>query len=336
VNALLRSLVLRSPRSVERWNRAAVRREVLANGPRVARLRENFAQVLGDPPERVERHVEEFLLNSRRDGPAVLRYEAMSGAQLRAYCKSEIATVGREHFDAAAASPRPIVLFTPHFGNYALAAVWLALELEGRKQVLYFYDPPERNPFATRLRGLLEKVGAGAEGIHNDRGAVLKALKGLRRGALLTMMPDIYHFERATTFVPMFGRFAYMMPGTAFFALKADAVLLPLHCHYDPSGATEFRFDAPLEPARTGDADEDIYRTSAAIAATMETHIRENPGLWAYCESLPARFAGLTRPVGGEAWESGWRFLEARHVAAYPETAPGFAAFDRARAEKSA
>ena len=317
------------PILTQRLAARSARAEVRRSSARVAAVRANLRRIFPDAAEeRVETWVADLFGYGYRNRLEVRGYDAMSAAQLRAHCRSSVTVRGAEHLEVALAAPNPIVLFTPHFGNYALGAVWLALAVEGRKPLLYFYDPPERNPFAPVLRRLLDKLGCNAEAIHNDRTAVRKALKGLRSGAVLTMMPDVFQYDRASLYVPMFGHFTMAMPGTAFFALKSDATLLPFYCHREPSGDV-FRFDAPLALERTGNDLDDQYRLTARVVANMEQHITEQPALWAYWETIFDRLAPVARlPRDGETWEDRFRDLGTMMIAQHRGPAGFFARFE--------
>jgi KDO2-lipid IV(A) lauroyltransferase len=233
-----------------------------------------------------------------------LELDYVPPAELRAFVEQRISWRGLEHFDAALDGPEAVILYTPHYGHFAIACLSLVLRAVPKKTVGMFFNPPEKNPYAPRMRRLIENLGLPAQALYNDRGGLLKAFRILQKGGVIGLMPDVYDYEAGTIFVPFFGRFTHAMPGSAFLAQKYNARLLPLYCHRVARGRYEIAFDAPLPLATGGDLEGNVWQTTAAIHANMEAHLRAAPEEWMYWDAFLRRiYPGVTVPRDRAEWD---------------------------------
>jgi|GEM_PF-5822247 len=274
------------------------------------RLRKNFAFAL---PHLREAEVEALV---RRHWRARFQSEfervqlnGMPREQLRRYCLERVEIEGAEHLRAACESPDPLILFTPHFGSFAVACLRAILDVEQHKTISLFYDPPEVNPTTAVYRPLIERLGCNSKVLLNDRTAVLKGLRALKNGNALGIMPDVYSYNLGMMFVPFFGRLAVAMGGTAYFALKSNARLIPAYCRRSARGRFVLQYGAPIELSRTGDFGRDVFNTTARIFANIQETLTALPEHWIYWDTFFERFAfapevGLPRE--GESWAEGF------------------------------
>jgi KDO2-lipid IV(A) lauroyltransferase len=275
-----------------------------------ARLRQNFAFAL---PHLTERGVEDLV---KRHWRARFQSEfervqlnGMPREQLKRYCLTHVEVEGEEHVRAACESPDPLILFTPHFGSFAAACLRGILDVEQHKTLSLFYDPPEVNPTTAVYRPLIERLGCNSKVLLNDRTAVLKGLRALKNGGALGIMPDVYSYNLGMMFVPFFGRLAVAMGGTAYFALKSNARLIPAYCHRRRRGRFVLQYGAPIELSRTGDFGRDVYNTTARIFANIQEQLTALPEHWIYWDTFYERFAfapDVRLPREGESWAEGF------------------------------
>ena len=80
--------------------------------------------------------------------------------------------------------------------------------------------------------------------------------------------------------VPFFNRPAMTAPAAAQFALKYDAVLVPLQVIRLDGVRFKFIVHKPLETPKTGDVQADILTIMTEVNRHMEQWIRQNPGQW--------------------------------------------------------
>jgi len=236
-----------------------------------------------------------------------IQLNGMPQRELLEYCRTRVEVAGEENLRAARESTQPVIFFTPHYGSFAIAVMRVIMDIEQHKTLSLFYDPPDVNPTTTIYQGLIERLGCNTKILFNDKTAVLKGLRALKHGNALGIMPDVYDFNMGMMYVPFFGRLAVAMGGTAFFALKSNALLIPLYCQRSSRGQFTLTYDAPVELSRTGNFNEDIYLTTARIFKRIEEQLRAAPEHWIYWESLHERFSyggQIALPQDTTTWES--------------------------------
>ena len=269
-------------------------------------LKHNFSLAF---PHLSEKEVSE-LVNKHRRATFQSEYERklldlMPGPQLRDLCMNRVEVEGMEHLRTACESPQPVVLFTPHYGSFAVGVMRAALDIAPHKQFSVFYDSPEKNPTTYIYKGLLDRLEVGTRILYNDRTAILAGARALKKGGVLGIMPDVYEYNLGLMYVPFFGGLTVTMGGTAFFALKANACLLPGYCVRTRRRHFRLRYDAPIELSRTGNLSEDIYQTTVRIFANMEAQFTAAPEHWVYWDRFSTRMScdlKIRLPRGTEAW----------------------------------
>jgi KDO2-lipid IV(A) lauroyltransferase len=213
-----------------------------------------------------------------------------SPEERRRYLETHVELRGVEHYRAACESPDPLVFFTPHYGEYLIGCLRGVMELSRFKRVSIFYDPPEKNPVTSTYRRLIESLDCDVNVLYNDKSAVLKGLRALRGGNALALMPDVYEVNSGAMCVPFFGRLMVAMGGTAFFALKGKARLLPSYCYRRGASRFVLQVDEEIEVSGTGDFSEDLYRTTVNIFKSIERQLGDLPEHWVYWNSLRDRY----------------------------------------------
>lgn len=295
------------------------------NADETERLKHNFSLAF---PDRSDEELRALVRKHRRS-TFQSEFErqqlvVMPGAQLRDFCMKNVELEGEEHFREACESPDPVVLFTPHYGSFAVGTMRAALDIAPHKQFSLFYDAPEKNPTTHIYKGLVDRLDAGTKVLYNDRTAILGGTRALRKGGVLGIMPDVYEYNLGLMYVPFFGSLTIAMGGTAFFALKANARLLPGYCWRRSRGRFILRYYAPIELSRTGNLGEDIYHTTVRIFANMQTQFTEAPEHWVYWDRFGERMGNelqgkLPRP--GESWAE--QFTKLRRAVATEQSAMG-------------
>jgi KDO2-lipid IV(A) lauroyltransferase len=288
-------------------------------------LRQNFALAF---PHFSAKEVRELILRYRRatfqSEYERLQLNMMPAAQLRDFCMKRVEIEGIEHFRAACESPEPVVLFTSHYGSFAVGTMRAALDIAPHKQFSVFYDSPEKNPTTTIYKGLIDRLDAGTKILYNDRTAILGGTRALRKGGVLGIMPDVYEYNLGLMYVPFFGGLTVAMGGTAFFALKAKARLLPAYCWRRKSGKFVLRYDAPIELSSTGDLGEDIYHTTVRIFANLQKQFTAAPEHWIYWDRFSTRMSYDLEgklPNGNESWAE--QFTKLRRAIATEQSTLG-------------
>lgn len=216
---------------------------------------------------------------------------ALSVDKLNDFLDRHVEVEGREHLDAVMTSAAPVIFVTPHYGNFPAGCLKLIKEIGHRKTVNAFYNPPSTNRSSEGFEDLFKRLGYGFNALFNDETAVLKALRVLKRGEALTMMPDVFDITGHVLYVPFFGRLVPAMAGTALFALKGRATVIVGYNCPGPGLASTLKLGAPLEYVRTGDLETDVAGLTAAIFRELEAQIRAAPEHWIYLPKLESLLA---------------------------------------------
>ena len=198
--------------------------------------------------------------------------------------RARMTITGAEHFRAAMAQGRGVVLLGAHFA--CLDIVSRSLADLGRIDVMYRHN---KNPVLDWLqvrgrrhyhRGVIER---------GDTRAVLRTLKSARA---LWYAADQDYGPKHSVFAPFFGIEAATITATARFAAlnKSPVLLISQHRDYE-SRHWNIRFSPSLEGFPSGDDRQDAIR----INQTLEQEIRKHPEQYLW---LHRRFK--TRPAGAK------------------------------------
>lgn len=224
---------------------AAQRREILAG------MWDNLGRVMGEYP-----HL-----------PALRRVEARRA--------DRIIVDGAEHFEAAQADGRPVIMALAHYGNWEAGPI-----VATRHGVpLSVFVRPLNNRLVDRLvRGvrlslgseLLEKRMAG-----ND---ARRALGILRNGGVLGVMVD----QRYTggLKVPFIGHDALTSPAAVEMAYHFNCALLPMRVERTRGARYRAVVEPPLDIPRTGDRKADVEEGMIRLNRVVEGWIRARPEQW--------------------------------------------------------
>lgn len=187
---------------------------------------------------------------------------------------NRLEVVGREHFDAARASGRGVLLLGMHFDTIDISAHLLSCAIGPRFNVVY---RPHDNP-------LLDRVIRRGRGRHLDKSLDRRDVRGmvraLRAGEVVWYAPDQDFGVRHSVFVPFFGVPAATITATARVARMGEALVVPLAQSRQPGGRYRLEFGPALEGFPSGDDIADARRINEVI----EHYVRKEPGqyLWVH------------------------------------------------------
>ena len=142
-----------------------------------------------------------------------------------------------DHTDYTAAqpiidSPTGVIVAIPHHAHYILSMTALAGRLGKHRPVNVFYGQPathKGNEVFDRMHEVLfSPLASGVDIMHDNRQGLAKAIKGLKNGEIVVIMPDAFQDEDATMMVPFLGRLMNTMLGTAILARKTGSWILPV------------------------------------------------------------------------------------------------------------
>lgn len=205
---------------------------------------------------------------------------------------------GVEHFDAALAAGRGVIIAAPHYGNWELLNQWLA----ARTPLAILYKAPESaigEAFLNRVRAAHADPDAPERvtQVRADASAVRQLWRLLKDGGVVGILPDQQPKAGDGEFAPFFGVQALTMTLLGRLAERTGATVLLAWCERidgPADGAPAFALH--IEPAPAGIADADPARGVVALNAVVERVARRAPAQyqWTY-----KRYS-LRPPVAGE------------------------------------
>lgn len=180
-----------------------------------------------------------------------------------------VEVVGREHLEEAVARGRGVILASTHIGNWELAAVVLAhwgytLHAVAGVQLNRWLSPAVRD---TKAELAIHTVS------HED--GYRKLVRALEHNDLVALMVDGDLYQHGVQ-VEFFGREMRWPAGAGVLAQRMGALVICGYCERLGSG----RFRIVIEPALDPAAFPSTMALNAAIAGTVERHIREHIDQW--------------------------------------------------------
>lgn len=182
---------------------------------------------------------------------------------------------GHEHLDAALAPGNGVLLVTPHFGNWDLAAAVTVGRGYRMVALADRFTPPDVDQLVRLGRN---RVGMGV--VTLEQGALRRTVALLRRNVVVGVLADRPQPDGGVE-IDFFGRPAWLPTGPARFALRTGATLLFGYVGRRPGDRTFFGGYRPITvPPLIGDESADIRALTQAIARAMENLLRQYPDQW--------------------------------------------------------
>ena len=168
---------------------------------------------------------------------------------------------------------RGVLLLGIHMSNFDLGILSLGAH-NLPIQVLSLANPTAGFRVFNRLRA---KTGLELTPITPQ--SLRAAVRRLRRGGMVLTGAD-RPIPEDRELIPFCGRPAYLPMGPARLALLTDALVFLGACCYDEAQGYRMVIHGPLEMARSGDREADVYTNTCRIAALIETEVRRRPEQW--------------------------------------------------------
>ncbi|MEQ9629729.1 MAG: lysophospholipid acyltransferase family protein [Roseitalea porphyridii] len=186
---------------------------------------------------------------------------------LQQLARERVEIVGREHFDAASATGRSVLLVTGHIANWELTPFIAA----ANGVPLNVIVRPAQNPLSEAIFQRL-RAGGAVSLIPKGQTGMRQVLKLVRKHEHFGFLVDQRFSEGIA--VPFFGVPSKTTPAAASLALRHDAIILP--AHLERLGGAHFRLT--VEPPLALDGD--VAALTAALNARLEAWIRAHPEQW--------------------------------------------------------
>jgi KDO2-lipid IV(A) lauroyltransferase len=176
---------------------------------------------------------------------------------------------GREHLEQAVARGRGVILASTHIGNWELAAVMLAhwgytLHAVAGVQLTRWLTPAVRE---TKTELAIHTV--------SPEDGFRRLLRALEHNDLVALMVDGDVYQHGVG-VEFFGRETQFPAGPGVLAQRTGALIICGYCERLGPG----RFRIVMQPALDPAAFTSVQAINAAVAHTVERHIREHIDQW--------------------------------------------------------
>ncbi len=202
-----------------------------------------------------------------------------------------IRTEGLEHYLAAKAKKRGVLVLTGHLGAWELSSFYHSLMGHPMGMVIRRLDNRLLDDYVNSMRCL-----HGNKVLHKDDFA-RGLLTAMRTGETVGILMDTNMTPPQGVFVRFFGIPACTASGLARVALKTGAVVLPGFLLWEPDERKYvLHFGPELAFAETGDHEADIVAATQQCNDVLESWIRRYPDQWLW---IHRRWK--TRPPGEPA-----------------------------------
>lgn len=218
-----------------------------------------------------------------------------SVARLHRFLRTRVIEHGTRSLEEIAAMSGGVILAAPHYGAFIPACLRVIQAMHGHKRFNVIFNDPKVTPSNAPYGELFARLGCDVTVLYPDRRGTMAALKALKRGECLAILPDVYFESETTIAVPFFGRLLRVMAGTAFFASRTGAPIVPIYGIPSTSMGMELRVGQPIDPAAHTVEDEaqTLFNITAAMMGEMEDQFIEAPEHWNYWDSLRHRSTRL-------------------------------------------
>jgi len=123
-----------------------------------------------------------------------------------------------------------ILVAMPHYGHFLLSIGALAYRIQEKRTVNIFFDPPDKHATNAVFVEICEKMYKEYRNVnilHNNKSGLLRAIKELRRGAVVVIMPDVFEKIDDTYDISFLGRTRCVALGAAYLARITGAIIVP-------------------------------------------------------------------------------------------------------------
>ncbi len=219
----------------------------------------------------------------------------LSRSQLRRFLEEHTLFEGAGPASSLFEDDRPVILAAPHYGPAPAGYLAALRHIGGRRPVSLFFDT-SRAP--RRITRLFERGGVDSKLLIGGFSGVVSAMRALDRHECLVIMPDAHDEQTSTFAVPFFGRMLRVAAGTAFFALRTDAWVIPVFSAPQPRLGLRVTLGRPLDSRRFNSFDEaqSIFVLSRALFAAFEREIARAPEHWHNWDTFPRNSTAVTPP----------------------------------------
>ncbi len=241
------------------------------------RARRNLARAFPNwTAEQIEHTVRAMWRNLGRTAFELPHLQALAPYQP----DSPVEVVGADRLTDLSVCGRPVIFFSGHMGNWELSTMairWHSAYANTTDKVCLVYramNNPLTDAVVLDYRRRFETTNAFAKGASGAR----QIIDFLKRNGAICLLID----QKMNDGIPVefFGRPAMTAPAAAQFALKYNAVLVPVSNVRLDAARFRITFHDPIEYEATGDRLADTTSIMRMCNAFLETCITQHPDQW--------------------------------------------------------
>lgn len=124
-------------------------------------------------------------------------------------------------------TPGPVILAAPHYGSFISGAILLLSEVGPVRPIHLFYADPKTDPGNRGYEDFYRRYFPNLSVCFNNKRGIIEAVKALRRGEVLVIMPDVFYGTDLTA-IKLLGQDVGTMAGIAYFHQKFNASVIPV------------------------------------------------------------------------------------------------------------
>lgn len=185
--------------------------------------------------------------------------------------KRLVRTPGKEHFERALATRKPVILLVAHFvaievAGMVLAPDYVMIDMYKRPRNLFFdwLIRTRRTRYRSRRGGwLIER-----------REGIKPVIRALRQGGTFFYLSDQDQGRDGAVFAPFFGIPAATLTALSRLAQLTGAVVIPTHAKQLPWGRG---YELSFQPALENFPTDDVLADTARMNKIIEDAVRETP-----------------------------------------------------------
>jgi KDO2-lipid IV(A) lauroyltransferase len=191
---------------------------------------------------------------------------------------TQVAVKGRENLEEAMALGKGVIAITAHMGNFPLMFAKLAREGLPTYVIARPLRDEKSNDYIHQMR---EQAGIKTIFSYPRKDCVAQTIKALRENGIVFMLID-QNFGSGGVWVDFFGKLAATPTGTAVFALRTGAAILPMFIVREKTGFHTVYIEPKVPIKVLENNDETLLINTASFSKIIEQWIRRFPEQWGW------------------------------------------------------
>jgi lauroyl/myristoyl acyltransferase len=211
-------------------------------------------------------------------------YGLLSDRHRKSFISKYVQFLPTKELDELLAAKKPIIIILPHKGYHIFTAFALQYYFKANKASFHsFFDSESKNKFNRIFIKIFNSDPCPIPMLHNNTRDLVKAIRILKSGGIVSMFPDVFDFKGAFITTKLFGEVYSAMTGTAYLALKSNATIVPVDSSYRNGKICISILPAlDLSNCQKGTEALQLRQLTDATFQSLQSIIEKNPAEWQY------------------------------------------------------